>query len=77
MNIDSELLIKAKSLAAKERTHLTRLIEQGLMLRLKKQTVRSYRHRPDLPVSGKGGLQKTISDTLTHRALLDAVDDAS
>ncbi len=77
LDIDDGLLTKAKSLAAKEHTSLTRLIEQGLALRLRAQVAPPNRHRPALPVyAGKRGLQTTVADTLTHRALLDAADDA-
>ena len=37
LDIDDGLLTKAKTLAAKERTSLARLIEQGLTLRLRTQ----------------------------------------
>ena len=77
LDIDDGLLTKAKSLAAKEHTSLTRLIEQGLALRLRAQVTPPSRHRPALPVyAGKRGLQTTVADALTHRALLDAADDA-
>lgn len=77
LDIDDALLIKAKSLAAKEHTSLTRLIEQGLMLRLRSQSTSANGHRPALPVyAGKGGLQPTVAEALSHRALLDAADDA-
>ena len=77
LDIDDGLLTKAKSLAAKEHTSLTRLIEQGLALRLRAQETPPSRHRPALPVyAGKRGLQTTVANALTHRALLDAADDA-
>lgn len=77
LDIDDGLLTKAKSLAAKEHTSLTRLIEQGLALRLRAQVTPPGRNRPALPVyAGKKGLQTTVADALTHRALLDAADDA-
>jgi hypothetical protein len=76
LDIDDGLLTKAKSLAAKERTSLTRLIEQGLALRLRTQATPASRHRPALPVyAGKGGLQPAVADSLSNRALLDAADD--
>ncbi len=60
----------------KERTSLTRLIEQGLALRLRTQAQLSNRQRLPLPVyAGKGGLRVTVADALTHRAMLDAADD--
>lgn len=78
LNIDDELLIKAKSLAARERTSLTRIIEQGLALRLHTDAKPIRRQRPALPVHpGKGGLQPGVTDPKRHRSLLDAADEAS
>lgn len=75
LDIDDGLLAKAKSQAAKEHTSLTRLIEQGLALRLR--TKKSRQKHSTLPVyPGKGGLRDAITDTASHRALLDAADDA-
>lgn len=77
LDIDDELLTRAKSLAAREKTSLTRLIEQGIALRLRAEETVSNRPPPVLPVyPGKGGLRPGIADTLSHRALLDAADDA-
>ncbi len=76
MNIDDALLAKAKALAAREHTSLTRLIEQGLALRLRTQPPRLDSRPPALPVhAGKGGLRSTVVDALSHRALLDAADE--
>lgn len=76
LNIDDGLLTKAKTLAAKEHTSLTRLIEQGLALRLRIPRKPSNRQQVALPVyAGKGGLRTTVADALSHRALLDAADD--
>ena len=77
LDIDDGLLTKAKTLAAKEHTSLTRLIEQGLALRLRTRVQPSSKQRPELPVyAGKGGLRSTVADALSHRALLDAADEA-
>lgn len=78
LDIDDGLLMQAKSLAARERTSLTRLIEESLSLRLRTaQAVRPNKHCPVLPVyAGRGGLQPAIRDTLSQRALLDAADEA-
>ncbi len=74
LDIDDELLVKAKALAARERTSLTALIEEGLRLRLRrpaatKRVKRLVIHR------GRGGLATGI-DPLSNRSLLDAADDA-
>jgi Family of unknown function (DUF6364) len=77
LDINDALLANAKSLAAQQRTTLTRLIEEGLQLRLKAQrdTPRragTYR----LPVfKGSGGLANGINP-LSNKSLLDAADDA-
>jgi hypothetical protein len=76
LDIDDGLLTQAKSLAAKEHTSLTRLIEQGLAMRLRTHVTTSRQESIVLPIyAGKGGLQPAVSDALTHRALLDAADD--
>ena len=77
LDIDDGLLTKAKTLAAKEHTSLTRLIEQGLALRLRSPVKPSGHQQPALPVfAGKGGLRTSVADALSHRALLDAADEA-
>lgn len=76
LDIDDGLLAKAKSQAAKERTSLTRMIEQGLALRLRPRKSIARQQRPTLPVyAGKGGLRAAVRDATSHRALLDAADD--
>lgn len=76
LDLNDALLTKAKALAAQEHTTLTRLIEQGLSLRLRAPDVRPSRGRPALPVyAGTGGLTASVADSLTNRALLDAVDE--
>jgi len=76
LDLDDELLARAKSLAARERTSLTSLIEEGLRLRL-----RSRRRAPGRPVSarlavhsGRGGLAVNV-DPLSNRSLIEAADD--
>ncbi|BAO81374.1 hypothetical protein SRAA_1520 [Serpentinimonas raichei] len=74
LNIEDGLLLQAKSFAAREHTSLTRLIEEGLSLRLRAAQAAPAR-APKLPLyAGRGGLQPTIQDTLSQRALLDAAD---
>ncbi len=77
LDIDDGLLMQAKSFAAREHTSLTRLIEESLSLRLRaSQACMHGKVRPVLPVyAGCGGLQPTIRDTLSQRALLDVVDE--
>jgi len=72
LDLDDALLAKAKSLAAQQRTSLTRLIEEGLQLRLRAQQVPAKRMR--LPVyRGTGGLAPGLSG-LNNKAMLDAAD---
>lgn len=77
LDIDDCLLAQAKSLAAKEHSSLTRVIEESLSLRLRATEVPSSGSvRPVLPVyAGRGGLRPSISNALSQRALLDAADD--
>ena len=72
LNLNDELLTEAKMLAAQQRTSLTRLIEEGLQLRLRVQ--RTVPRPLRLPVyRGKGGLAPGL-DGLSNNALLDAAD---
>lgn len=75
LDIDDELLVKAKALSARERKSLTALIEEGLRLRLRSRlsAVRKT-PRPIAIHRGKGGLVSGI-DALSNRSLLDAADD--
>lgn len=72
LNIDDRLLTEAKTLAAVEHTTLTRLIEEGLALRLRRPAQSQRRVR--LPTfRGGSGLAAGI-DPASNRALWDAVD---
>lgn len=73
LDINDALLARAKAAAARERTTLTRLIEEGLALRLR--PARVMEGAAELPVyAGRGGLADGI-DPLSNRSLLDAADD--
>lgn len=75
LDLRDDLLAEAKARAARERTTLTRIVEEGLSLRLR-GPVRSRRRLDELPVSSrKGGLLPGI-DPLSNESLLDAADDA-
>ncbi len=75
LNIDDRLLSEAKALAAHQRTSLTRLIEEGLHLRLRTQPAGQPRQRVSLPLlKGRGGLVEGV-DGLSNKALLDVLGD--
>jgi hypothetical protein len=76
LDLNDALLAQAKAAAARERTTLTRLIEEGLSLRLQ-PTRRPVADEPvRLPVfRGGTGLAPDI-DPLGNGSLLDAADEA-
>jgi hypothetical protein len=69
LNIDDELLVKAKAVSARERKSLTALIEEGLRLRLRRTDSRRRASSPPLAIHIAG------VDPLSNRSLLDAADD--
>ncbi|MEN9541444.1 MAG: hypothetical protein RLZZ459_1535 [Cyanobacteriota bacterium] len=79
LNLNNDLLAKAKALAAREQLSLTRLIEEGLALRLRQAAKVSASSRPlPLPVHhGHGGLTAAVADGRSNRQLLDAADGLS
>lgn len=76
LNLNDDLLVEAKALAARERLSLTRLIEQALALRMRQPGLQAACPKPiPLPVyRGKGGLRAEISDPASNRQLFDAAD---
>lgn len=73
LNLNDALLADAKALAAKQQTSLTRLIEEGLQLRLRAQ--KAPAKVPSLPIHrGRGGLVPGL-DPRSNKALLDAADE--
>jgi hypothetical protein len=76
LNIEDKLLATAKAAAALQGTTLTRLIEEGLQMRLRKPTKpTASKSLPELPVfHGKGGLAPGLSG-LSTREMFDAADD--
>ena len=77
LDLDDELLVRAKAAAARERKSLTALIEEGLRLRLRRpRASRGARSKALAIHHGKGGLVAGI-DPLSNRSLLDAADDGT
>ena len=75
LDLNDQLLADAKALAAQQRTSLTRLIEEGLQLRLRAKAASAMRGRVRLPVfKGRGGLVAGV-DALSNKALLEALSD--
>jgi hypothetical protein len=73
LDLRDDLLTRAKELAAKKRTSLTKMIEESLTLRLRSRQA-SRRNLNELPVSVQsGGLRKGIDGT-SNRSLFDAAD---
>ncbi len=75
LNINDQLLADAKTLAVKQRTSLTRLIEEGLQLRLRAQAAAVPRGKPRIPIfKGRSGLVTGV-DPSSNKALLAALGD--
>ena len=75
LDINDALLASAKALAAKQRTSLTRLIEEGLELRLRASSVTARGRRRRVPVfRGRGGLAAGVNP-ISNKAMLDAAGD--
>jgi hypothetical protein len=75
LDLNDQLLADAKALAAQQRTTLTRLIEEGLQLRLRARPGPAKPGRVRLPVfKGRGGLVQGVNP-MSNKALLKALDD--
>lgn len=77
LDLNDALLADAKALAARQRTSLTRLIEEGLQLRLRSSdgAMRSGKRRVHFPVfKGRGGLIAGVDPT-SNKAMLAALGD--
>jgi len=75
LDLNDQLLANAKALAAQQRTSLTRVIEEGLQLRLQASTAEPAKPGRRLPVfQGRGGLVAGV-DPRSNKAMLDALDD--
>ena len=75
LDLNDDLLAEAKAFAGREKLTLTRLIEEGLALRLRQHQRPSTAAPLPLPVhQGRGGLAPAVADPRSNRALLDAAD---
>ncbi len=75
LDLNDQLLANAKALAAQQRTSLTRLIEEGLQLRLRAKAPDPGQPRKRLPVfKGRGGLVAGVQPR-SNKALLEALGD--
>lgn len=75
LDINDSLLANAKALAAQQRTTLTRLIEEGLQLRLRSSLATPLTNKHKIPVfKGRGGLVIGLNP-ISNKAMLDAADD--
>lgn len=75
LDINDALLANAKALAAQQRTSLTRLIEEGLQLRLRSARPAAKATRRKLPVfKGRGGMVGGVNP-LSNKSMLDAADN--
>ena len=75
LDINDSLLANAKALAAQQQTSLTRLIEEGLQLRLRSSHVATKVNKRKIPVlKGRGGLVAGVNP-ISNKAMLDAAGD--
>lgn len=74
LNIDDELMAEAKALAVRERTTVTRLIEEGLANRVRPGAAQASTCARRLPVfDGNSGMAPGV-DPRSNRSMLDAAD---
>lgn len=77
LDIDDELLVKAKAFSARESKSLTALVEEGLRLRLRALGDEHSRSGLPLPIyRGQSGLAKDVDPT-SNRSMLDAAGDGA
>lgn len=75
LDINDALLANAKALAAQQHTSLTRLIEEGLQLRLRSSPTATKASKHKIPVfKGSKGLVAGVAPS-SNKAMLDAAGD--
>jgi hypothetical protein len=78
LDLDDEIVARAKAKAAMERTTLTKLVEQGLLLRLELADASRKAeaiHIPP-PIGGLGGMRPEAANLTSYGALLDLMEEA-
>ena len=75
LNLRDDLVAQAKALAAKESTTLTKMIEEGLALRLRRRRAPLVGTLKDLPISGRNGGFRSGVDGTSNRSLFDAAGE--
>lgn len=78
IDIDDSLMANAKALAAQQHTSLTRLMEEGLQLRLQSlqaiAKANKRKHSRKIPVfNGRGGMVAGINPA-SNKSMLDATE---
>jgi hypothetical protein len=75
LDLNDQILADAKVLAVQQRTTLTRLIEEGLLLRLRARSGAAKPGPTRLPIfKGRGGLVAGVNP-LSNKSLLKVLDD--
>jgi hypothetical protein len=75
LDIDDRILAEAKALAAREQTSLTRLIEEGLALRLRPHGSRPRKVKIELPVSKAGGGLYPHINYCSNKSMFAAIEE--
>jgi hypothetical protein len=75
LNLRDDLVARAKALAAKERSTLTKMVEEGLTLRLRHRKAPPAGALKPLPVSARSGGLRGGVDPTSNRSLFDAADE--
>ena len=74
LNINDDLVASAKAMAAMQRSSLTKLIEEGLRLRLAAGDIKTQTYSSNLPIfDGRLGLCSGINPS-SNRSMLDAAE---
>ena len=73
LDLRDDLLVRAKETAVREGTSLTRMIEEGLAVRLRRPRAVRGKLKP-LPISARNGGLRTGIDGKSNRSLFDAAD---